>query len=92
MKGALYGFAYSGKALAYLKTMPQKIRRQIINKIQTLAANPTPSGSKQLHGITDGGAPVHRLRSGDYRVLYLIKNSPQQIVVLDIDNRKDVYR
>ena len=42
MKGALYGFMYSKRSLAYLKTIPQKIRSQIINKIQTLASTPTP--------------------------------------------------
>lgn len=90
MPGMLYGFAYTPQALAILKTLQPKLRRQIINKIQSLAANPTGAGSKKLHGIVDGRYPVHRARQGKHRILYSVRG--EIIVVLDIDHRKDVYR
>lgn len=89
---ALYGFAYAEPALIYLERLVQrKIRRQIIAKIESLAKDPHPNGAKQLQNVTDGGQPVYRIRSGDYRILYSIRDG-QTIVVLDIGDRKDVYR
>jgi mRNA-degrading endonuclease RelE of RelBE toxin-antitoxin system len=80
---SLYGFAFTESALKYLETtMPVKIRGQIKRRIEALAANPTPSGSKKLHGVTDGGHPVYRVRQGDYRILYSVR--PIIIVILDI--------
>jgi mRNA interferase RelE/StbE len=87
----LYGFAFSEAALNFLETVvPTKIRGQIKRRIEALAANPTPPGSKKLHGILDGEYPVYRVRQGDYRILYSVR--PVIIVILDIANRKDVYR
>lgn len=88
---ALYGFAYTEAALKYLETMvPVKIRGQIKRRIEALAASPTPPGSKKLQGVTDGEFPVYRVRQGDYRIIYSVRGVI--IVILDIGNRKDVYR
>ena len=88
---ALYGFAYTEPALAYLETViPAKIRGQIKRRIEALAASPAPPGSKKLQGIMDGEYPVYRVRQGDYRILYSVR--PIIIVILDIGHRKDVYR
>jgi mRNA interferase RelE/StbE len=88
---SLYGFAYSEVALKYLETMvPVKIRGQIKRRIEALAANPAPPGSKKLQGVMDGENPVYRARQGDYRILYSVRGVI--IVILDIDHRKDVYR
>ena len=88
---ALYGFAYTEAALKYLETtVPKKIRGQIKRRIEALAANPVPPGSKKLSGIEDGENPVYRVRQGNYRILYSVRAII--IVILDIDHRKDVYR
>lgn len=42
--------------------------------------------------MRDGEDQVYRVRSGDYRILYVVRGNPHQIVVLDIDHRRDVYR
>ena len=88
---SLYGFAYTEAALEHLeKKVPQKIRGQIKRRIAALAENPAPSGSKKLIGVMDGEHPVYRVRQGDYRILYSVR--PSIIVILDIGNRKDIYR
>jgi len=87
----LYGFAYSESALKCLETtVPAKIRAQLKKRIEKLAASPTPPGCKKLIGVQDGEYPVYRVRQGDYRILYSVR--PIIIVILDIGNRKDVYR
>lgn len=89
----LIGLSFSGAALDYLATVPPKFRSQIVKKAKALMLNPCPQGSKQLQGIvTELGEPVRRERSGDYRILYVLRNDPNQVVILDIDHRKDIYR
>jgi mRNA-degrading endonuclease RelE of RelBE toxin-antitoxin system len=85
-----YGFAYHKYCLDYLKTLPPKIRKQIIAKIQKLAANPHPPTAKLVQGMMEGEERVWRERSGDYRILYVVRDVI--VVVIDIDHRKDVYR
>jgi mRNA interferase RelE/StbE len=88
----LYGFAYSAKALAALKTIPAKFRAQIVKKVQMLAAAPFPPGCKKLQGVLHEGNEVFRIRSGDYRILYFATENPHVVVVLDIGDRKEIYR
>lgn len=90
---ALYGFAFSEDALEFLESIvPVKIRGQIRRRIEALTSNPMPAGSKKLQGVMDGENPVYRVRQGDYRILYAVRNNPSQIVVLDIGHRKDIYK
>ena len=85
-----YGFAYHPDCLSYLQSVPKKIRRQIIKKVEKLAGDPHPPKSKMLQGMKDDEDKVYRERSGDYRILYVVRG--EIVVVLDIDNRKDVYK
>lgn len=89
----LIGLAFSEDSLEFLQTVPHKLRSQIIKKAKALILNAYPQGSKRLHGImTPDGKPVYRERSGDYRILYVVRANPNEVVILDIDHRKDVYR
>jgi len=90
---ALYGFAFSERALESLAEIPPKFRRQVIKKARDLMMNLFPPKSKQLENATDrAGNPVRRERSGDYRILYVVREDPHEVVILDVGNRKDVYR
>lgn len=87
------GFAFTDAALDFLGTLPPKIRKQIVKKAKALHTNPHPQGSKKLQDVvTDEGDPVYRERSGDYRILYVVRSNPGEVLILDIDHRKDVYR
>lgn len=86
---------FTKAALSNLAHIPFKIRAQLIKKAKALILNPHPAGSKPLKGVTtDDGEIVYRHRSGDYRILYVVRKKPTQteVIVLDMDNRKDVYR
>lgn len=82
-------FSYTERALGFLEALPKKQRRQINEKIARLAGDPKPAGCKLVQGVQDGGQPVYRIRQGDYRVLYVVREPT--IVILDIGHRKDVY-
>jgi len=56
-------------------------------KIQALSENPRPPGSKKLKG-REGW----RIRSGNYRVIYDIKDDKLLVKILKIRHRKDIYR
>lgn len=72
------------KALARI-VLPSRDR--IIEKIRALAAEPRPAGAKKLINH-----PAWRIRVGEYRVIYEIKDRELLIFVIDIGNRKDIYR
>ncbi|MCI0561118.1 MAG: type II toxin-antitoxin system RelE/ParE family toxin [Nitrososphaera sp.] len=89
----LVGLVITRATLANLATFPHKIRAQLIKKAKALILNPRPSGSRKLRGVTtDDGELVYRQRSGDYRILYVVRMNPREVIVLDIDDRKDVYK
>lgn len=85
----IYGLAYSKDALAFLKACPAKHRKQVIKKIDALMSDPHPAHRKLVQAMGED-EQVWRVRSGDYRVLYVVRDV--SIVILDIDHRKDVYR
>lgn len=89
----LWGFSFSEDAKAFVSKLPTKLQKQLVKKARALHAEPRPLGSKQLQGVTSAlGEPVRSERSGDYRILYVIRKNPGEVVILDIDDRKDVYK
>jgi len=62
-------------------------RQRITNRIQSLADNPRPVGSKKLSGYER-----YRIRQGRYRILYSIKDRELIVYVIKIGARKHVYR
>ena len=83
--------AFDPEAEQALAALPEKFRGQIARRIDALAQNPHPAGSKRLHGeVGPYGETVYRERSGDYRVVYVVRG--QTVIVLKVDDRKDVYR
>ena len=89
----LIGLVILKSALKHIASIPHKTRSQVIKKAKDLILNPHPQGSKKLAGITtDDGEPIYRHRSGNHRILYIVRQNPGEVIVLDIDDRKDVYR
>ena len=70
-----------------LENLPTRTHDKIINILLSLKENPFPRGSKKLRG-REG----HRIRIGDYRMLYLIDESAKSIEVISVAHRKEVYR
>ncbi len=56
--------------------------------IDALAQDPRPAGSTKLAGPEE----LHRIRVGDYRVLYQIRDNLLMVLVVQIGHRRDVYR
>ena len=92
MVSAFYDLVYDPNALAYLESLQTKFQRQIAKKVNKLIANPYPRGSRVVQKRMHENHRVRRIRSGDYRVLYSVRDDRLQIIVLDIGHRKDIYR
>ena len=89
----LVSLTFSKTALDNLGTIPHKARVRLIKKAKALIDDPHPRGSKKLWNYAAGNhESVYRLRSGDHRILYLVRSHPGEVVVFDIGHRKDVYR
>lgn len=93
MPATLWGLAFGPRAVAFLDAMPPgKLRAQITKKARSLIGDAYPQGCKKLAVLTHGDEPLWRIRSGDYRVLYVVRRNPNEVVIIDINNRKDVYK
>ena len=84
---ANYRLLINRSAAKELETLPLKIRRRIVRKIETLATTPRPQGLEKL-----SGQEKYRIRQGDYRVLFSIDDDTQTVTVVKIGHRQDVYR
>ncbi len=83
-----YKIVIDEEALTFLAKLPPKIRRQIADKIDKLALNPRPSGFKVLQQ----NKSLCRIRSGDYRIVYQIRQQQLLVLVVKIGHRKEVYK
>ena len=54
----------------------------------SLGDNPRPVGCKKFRGMED----VYRVRVGNYRVLYRVKDNELIVLIITIGDRKDIYR
>ncbi len=50
-------------------SLGEKLQRQIRNKVLALEDNPRPKGARKIYDHE--GGPILRLRSGDYRIIYV---------------------
>ena len=76
-----YKLLITRTAAKELEAVPSKDRGRIIAKIRGLEENPRPQGSEKL-----SGDDKYRLRQGDYRILYEIRDRELIVTVVRIGN------
>ena len=83
-----YSVEFRPAVLKSMKRLPKKDLRRIKKKIDGLAENlPDPASTKMK-----GNNPFHRVRTGDYRIVYQIFEDRLVILVVKVGHRKDVYK
>lgn len=85
---AAYRMELSPRAIRDLKKLPAAIQLRPKGHIDALAVNPRPRGVSKLRG----DANVYRIRVGDYRVLFEIRNQVLLVIVLKVADRREAYR
>jgi mRNA interferase RelE/StbE len=82
-----YSLSILRRAQKEMAQLPTDAYHRVRDAIRGLSEQPRPFGSRKLTG-REGW----RIRVGDYRVIYEIDDSLRQVTVLDIGNRRDIYR
>lgn len=84
--------------MTYTVVIPRSVQKQldklrddaadrILLRLVELEAQPRPPDVKRLKG-----REAWRIRVGDYRVIYEIRDRALQVVVITIGHRREVYR
>lgn len=71
-----------------LRAVPAKHAKQIAGRIRDLAGDPESGQTTELKGY----APLRRLKSGEYRVIYEISGDMLNILVIGKRNDDEVYQ
>ena len=64
-----------------------------MRRAKNLLHNPHPPSSKRPIDVeTVEGDPLFRVRSADYGILYIVRSSPDEVLIFDVGHRKEIYR
>jgi mRNA interferase RelE/StbE len=86
--GGRYVVQYDPRAVKELTKLDRQVARRIATAIERLGADPRPPGSRVLAGYPD----LWRIRIGDYRVIYTIKDAELTVLALRIAHPSSIYR
>jgi mRNA interferase RelE/StbE len=85
-----YRIEFAPAAKRQLADLAPDIQRRIRSAIDRLELDPRPPSVVQLaSGPRD---PIWRVRVGEYRVLYEIRDTELIVVVIRIGHRREIYR
>ena len=82
----MYRLKIKARAQKDIRTLAPVYQNKVATTIRALASNPKPQGAIKL---TD--REEWRVRQGDYRILYIIDDNVQEITVVRIKHRREVY-
>ena len=83
-----YRIEVKKSAAKALKKIPKADRKRIVNKIDSFAESRPNSDITKMKGNN----PFHKVRVGDYRIVYEIQEEVLLILIVKIGHRKDIYR
>jgi len=84
----MYQITFKKKAAKEMLKLPSSMLPKIVKSIDNLSKNPRPEGSKKLRGSDED---LWRIRIGNYRVIYSIKDSIRIVNIRKVGHRKDIY-
>ena len=84
---ASYSLHLSRSAERELREIPKPDLGRVWRRIRTLEGTPRPPGCMKL-----AGAEGYRIRQGDWRVIYQVDDETEQVSVVKIGHRREVYR
>jgi mRNA interferase RelE/StbE len=83
-----YRVEIKNSARKELAALPVKVQRLVDAAILALAETPRPRGAKKLTSEES----LYRVRVGDYRIVYQLRDEVLLVLVVRIGHRRDVYR
>lgn len=79
---------FTKSAAKALRELPRKDQERVARKIDQIAETTPPKAETKMKGEN----PFHRVRVGNYRIIYEIQDDILLILILKIGHRRDVYR
>ncbi len=85
---SLYEVTFARSARRELEALETELVVRVWARIQALGSQPRPPSCRKVQGEHD----VWRIRVGDYRVLYQVKDATRIIDIVAVRHRRDAYR
>jgi mRNA interferase RelE/StbE len=85
--GPRYELRFRPAALRQLRKLDSQVARRIKSTTETLRTEPRPPGVKALTGQRGW----LRIRVGDYRIVYEVRDSELVVLVIQIGHRSQIY-
>ena len=83
---ANYKILIKPSAVKELKKISNPDFDRITEKIRRLSSDPRPKGCEKL-----SHQEKYRVRQGNYRIIYLVDDAKQEIIIYKIGHRREVY-
>ena len=83
-----YTVIISRPAQKVIDRLETDLFHRIFKKLKILEDNPRPHGVEKLAGTID----VYRVRVGDWRIVYQIRDRELIVLVVKAAHRREVYR
>ena len=84
-----YVVEFAPAARRQLKKLDRPVQKRILRRVERLEDQPRPKTAEKLKGTSE---PLYRIREGDYRIIYAIKDDRLIVLVVRIGHRSEVYR
>jgi mRNA interferase RelE/StbE len=75
-------------ARCQIKKLPHNVQQALVQAMTLLGDDPRPHGVEKMTG--EGNE--YRVREGDYRIVYTIRDAALIVLIIRIGHRKDIYR
>jgi len=82
-----YEVRFSNTARKGLRRLDRESRERVVRAAEALGEEPRPHGARPVRGT-----PFLRIRSGDYRIIYEVREDVLLILVVRVAHRKEAYR
>jgi mRNA interferase RelE/StbE len=79
---------WSQTALKAMRKFDKPTRERIVKAAHLLSRNPHPPASKPLVGT----AGTFRIRTGDWRLLYVVRDRELIVLIVKGGHRSDIYK
>jgi mRNA interferase RelE/StbE len=83
-----YQIDFVPAARRQFQKLSRDLQERLARTIDGLADNPRPHGAIKLEGAED----AYRIRVGDYRIIYEIRDTVLTVLIVRVGHRREVYR
>lgn len=82
----MYRVEFDRRAQKELAKLPHIVQGRVVAAIDSLAEEPRPAGCRS---VKDAPGGTYRVRVGDYRIIYIVLDDEQVIIVSRVGKRDE---